>query len=101
MRPSRHQRSAWRPSPDFATPERLLAEVAEPEAEAEAGMDGVEQIEGRQCRQIAIRVAAQHAVVEAEHVEADHEVGRRELREQGLDLGLAEGREALARGCPR
>ena len=51
-------------------------------------------------REIAVGVAAQHAVVEAERVEADHEVRRGELREQGLDVGLAEGVEALLRAVP-
>ena len=60
-------------------------------------MDRVQQVEGGQGAEVAVGVAAQHAVVEAEHVEADHEVRRGEPREQRVDVGLAEACGSAAR----
>src|SRR5262249_2134199 len=55
--------------------EVLERQMAEREAEPDAVADGVEHVEGPESREIEVGVAAQDGVVEAAHVEPDHQVG--------------------------
>src|ERR1044072_3691796 len=71
-------------------------EVVEAQAEAERAVDVLEQVErGDEAVVVGAGVAAEHAVVEAAHVEDDDEARRAQRRGEGAGVALAIDLEAL------
>ena len=76
------------------------AEGVEAEAVAELGVHVAQDVEGVERAEVERGVAAQHAVVEADDVEADHQVGALQVGQQRLDVVLEVGGMGLLVAVP-